>query len=288
MNSHGPVTGLIMESKSMLKSLIVSLCIGISLVLVIDQTFAGELEWKPVACPGEYPIHLQGTCADDDGSLYWSFTTKLVKTDSQGQELKTIPVANHHGDLCFHDGRIFVAVNLGKFNQPAGKADSWVYEYDAETLTERARHPVPEVVHGAGGIGYREGKFLVVGGLPNDIEENFLYEYGEDWTFRKRHQLQSGQTDKGIQTITFHDGFWWMGCYGSPAILLKADTDLQFVGRWPFPAAIGLIGTGEGQFLVARDPRMPGKPHRGMLVPAVVTKAGTLEIVKEKSTPDEK
>jgi hypothetical protein len=57
-----------------------------------------------------------------------------VKTNLDGKLLKQVPVVNHHGDLCFHDGKLFVAVNLGKFNDPKGNADSWVYVYDAKTL----------------------------------------------------------------------------------------------------------------------------------------------------------
>ncbi len=72
---------------------------------------------------------------------------------------------NHHGDLCFRDGKLYVAVNLGKFNDPDGNADSWVYVYDAESLKELARHETQEVLYGAGGIGYRDGHFFVVGGF---------------------------------------------------------------------------------------------------------------------------
>lgn len=70
-------------------------------------------EFHAVTCEGTYPHHLQGICVDKDW-IYWSFTTALVKTDLDGKPLKK--VTNHHGDLCFYDGKIYVAVNLGKFN----------------------------------------------------------------------------------------------------------------------------------------------------------------------------
>ena len=63
-----------------------------------------------------------------------------MKTDRSGIVQNIIPVANHHGDLCYHDGKLYVAVNLGRFNEPAGRVDSWVYVYDAVTLEELARH----------------------------------------------------------------------------------------------------------------------------------------------------
>lgn len=70
-----------------------------------------------------------------------------------------------------------MVVNHGEFNQPAGKADSWVYTCDAGTLKELSRHRTPEVVHGAGGVACHDGKFLVVDGLPPGVEENYFYEY---------------------------------------------------------------------------------------------------------------
>ncbi|MEO6807662.1 MAG: hypothetical protein ABI353_00925, partial [Isosphaeraceae bacterium] len=79
-----------------------------------------------IQCEGVYPQHLQGVCIDEKGSIYWSFTDVLVKTDLVGKRIAKAPVASHHGDLCYLDGRLYVAVNLGQFNQPAGRADSRV------------------------------------------------------------------------------------------------------------------------------------------------------------------
>ena len=93
-----------------------------------------------VDCEGVYRHHLQGICADETGDLFWSFTTTLVKTNSTGKVLKKIEVGNHHGDLCHHDGRIYVAVNFGRFNDAQGNADSWVYVYDASDLSLVSKH----------------------------------------------------------------------------------------------------------------------------------------------------
>jgi len=241
-----------------------------------------------VTCPGEYRQHLQGVCADPEGNLFWSFTSELVKTDSQGKLLLQIPVASHHGDLCYHDGRIFVAVNLGKFNQPAGQAKSWVYEYDASTLKERNRFPVPEVVHGAGGMDFANGSFFVVGGLPRGIPENYLYEYTPDFQFQKRHVLKSGETLLGIQVAHFHGGVWWLGCYGKPPVLLKADAKFQMQGQWNFNGAVGLLGVNSEYMLVAVNRRTPNQKNEAKLVPARIQPDGSLSFVSEEtSTPSE-
>ncbi|TWT84917.1 Complex I intermediate-associated protein 30 (CIA30) [Planctomycetes bacterium CA13] len=221
--------------------------------------FKLEVEWIKVRnnlgemfkalCEGTYKHHLQGVCTDEK-SIFWSFTTTVVKTNMEGTLLKQVPVANHHGDLCFHEGKLYVAVNLGKFNDPQGNADSWVYVYDAETLTELARHETQEVFHGAGGIGIRDGHFFVVGGLPDEIEENYVYEYDRNFKFLTKHVIQSGHTHLGIQTATFAHDRWWLGCYGDPKLLLVTDTDFRIEGRYEIDCSFGIDGLSGGRILV--------------------------------------
>lgn len=208
--------------------------------------------FHPVVCEGSYARHLQGVCTNEQDALYWCFTTKLLKTDTSGKIEKQIDVASHHGDLCFVAGKIHVAVNLGKFNDPRGNADSWVYVYDAADLSLLARHPTPEVFHGAGGIAFHDGQFLVVGGLPKDAPANFVYQYDANFRFVKKHALAGGFTLMGIQTAAFADGQWWFGCYGEPKILLKADAGLKNVRRFEFDCSLGIVPIGGGKFLVAR------------------------------------
>lgn len=225
-------------------------CSGVSLAAVPEGVF------HDVRCEGTYRGHLQGICTDNKAAIFWSFTDQLVKTDRDGKILKQIPVASHHGDLCFVDGKVYVAVNLGKFNEPAGKADSWVYVYDAETLAELARHKVPELVHGAGGMGYRDGHFIVIGGLPPGINENYAYEYDKEFKFLQRHVIESGYTLMGIQTAAYAGGFWWFGCYGKPHELVKTDGSFHMVGRYVFDCAYGVVGLPDGSFLIGRHQRL--------------------------------
>jgi hypothetical protein len=127
----------------------------------VDST--SQPQYRDVTCEGFYRHHLQGICVDNE-AIYWSYTTTLVKTDLDGKVLKAIPVVSHHGDLCFHDGKVYVAVNLGKFNDPRGNANSWVYVYDAKTLEEIARHEVQEVSFtGRGGVDFATATSLSSG-----------------------------------------------------------------------------------------------------------------------------
>lgn len=239
---------------------------------------------RSTPCAGRYWHHLQGICTDTNGNIYWSFTTTLVKTDRSGKVLKKVPVANHHGDLCFHGGKVYVAVNLGAFNRPAGKANSWVYVYDADSLKETARYKTPEVVHGAGGIGFRNGRFVVIGGLPPGVKENYAYEYDAGFKYRKRHVIKSGHTLMGIQTATFHDGYWWFGCYGKPQILLKTDAKFRLVGKYEFNCSLGIVGVAKGRFLVGKGSCSKGRGCVGQAVVASPNAKRGLAIRSRKTT----
>ena len=231
-----------------------------------------ERQFRSIACEGSYAHHLQGVCVDD-ASIYWSFTTTLVKTNLSGKVLKKVPVANHHGDLCFHDGRLYVAVNLGRFNDPQGNADSWVYVYNAKTLDEVARHETQQACHGAGGIGFRDGHFLVVGGLPDGVEENYVYEYDSQFAFVRRHVISSGHTHLGIQTATFADGRWWFGCYGSPQVTLVTDANFKMLGRFERDCSLGIEGLPGGRLLVASGRCSKDKGCAGSVRVAIPDKA---------------
>ncbi len=214
------------------------------------STLVRAAEFGNVECEGSYSHHLQGICVDEQ-AIYWCFTTTLVKTDSNGKILHQVPVANHHGDLCIYDGKVYVAVNLGKFNDPQGNADSWVYVYHANDLALHSKHAVPEVVYGAGGIGARDGQFFVVGGLPDGIQENYVYEYAPDLTFVKRHVIPSGPTRLGIQTATFAYDRWWFGCYGAPEILLVTNADFALLGRYEYSCSLGIVPLAGRRFFTA-------------------------------------
>ena len=218
-------------------------------VLFIRAQLTGE-EPPPVICEGTDGGHLQGI-ATDGKAIYWSHTVQLVKTDLAGVVSHRIEVPSHHGDLTYHNDRVYVAVELGKFNRPPGESKPWVYVYVAEDLTLQAIHRLPELVHGCGGIAYHSGRFIVVGGLPADHQQNYTFEYDETFRLKRRHVLPSGQTHLGIQTAGYVDGQWWFGCYGSPGNpgLLKANTDFQLVGQEVTDFSYGVAQFGKDRVL---------------------------------------
>lgn len=227
----------------------------IAMVLVL----VGASAQAEVVCEGSYDGHLQGIAVDGAKAIYWSFTATLVKTDENGKLLKSVRVPSHHGDLTCHEGKVYCAVNLGKFNQEPGKADSWVYVFDANDLALIAKHPTPEVVHGAGGMDCRQGHFYVIGGLPVGYQENYVYEYDDAFRFVKRHVVKSGYTLMGIQTACFAHGFWWFGCYGKK--LLQTDEAFHLVGKYDLDFGTGVAGQSDKRLLKGISFKENGRWH---------------------------
>ncbi len=213
-----------------------------------EKTFVQTMLNGEVICPGEYGGHQQGMATDRKTAIFWSHTVALAKTDLTGKLLKVIDVPTHSGDLAYHDGKVYVATNLGDFNREGGKRDSWIYVYNAEDLALLDKHPVNDVEFGAGGIAYHEGRFIIIGGLPTEYEENYVYEYDENFTFLKRYVLPTGHTNVGIQSAAYHNGYWWFGCYGEKG-LVQVDESFKLVKMYGLNFAWGIIGL-EGDTLM--------------------------------------
>lgn len=223
-----------------------------------------------IVCEGIHPRHLQGV--DTDGSsIWWSFTKELVRTDLSGRILLRAPVPKHHGDICVRNGVLYCAVNLAKFNEEAGRADSHVMSYDAATLRPLGRWSVPEVVHGAGGMTEANGHFYVIGGAPSTHEVNYVYEYDADFHFIRRHVLETGSTFMGIQTASFDRGRFLFGVYGwkgNPPGLLVCDPELKGFRRSTVNGSVGILRLNGRLYVAQTNCDDFGNNARGALVPA--------------------
>lgn len=242
---------------------------------IVPMAYAGALKLTPA--PGRNYVqtadfdagHLQGIATNGIDAIFWSFTDKLVKTDTAGNTLYAVDVIDHHGDLTYAvtstgQRSVFVAVNdrespnPGQFNvlHPNNPPRQWIYEYDADNLALKNQYSVKEVLYGAGGVAFHDGKFLVVGGQPGSETKNYVYEYDQSFQFVKMYALETGNTDRGIQTAEFGAGHWWFGTYlvqDGVRQLLKFDQSLpldQFE-QFSFSASYGIAALENGQFLIA-------------------------------------
>jgi len=206
---------------------------------------------QEIVCPGSYGGHVQGIATDDDRNIYWSFTVALVKTDREGKLLAEAEAPSHQGDVVWVDGKLYCAVNLGAFNQPAGKADSWVYVYDDESLELLSKHKVQEVVHGAGGMTYHDGIFTVIGGLPGHHTKNYAYLYSMEFQPLEKRNIESGHSYLGIQTACYLDGRYWFGTYDKEDSLLVTDGQHAFQKRLDLNGSYGIAPWTEGHWLRA-------------------------------------
>ena len=219
-----------------------------------------------ILCEGEYDGHLQGVATDGE-SIYWPFTKSIVKTDLKGRVVATARQPSHQGDCCVVDGTLYVAVNLGRFNTETGGV-SWVWAYDTKDLSLKRKYPVPELVHGAGGMTFHDGKFYVIGGLPPTHERNYVYEYTPEFKFVKRHVLETGYTLLGIQTAACLRGQFLFGCYSNkehPTHTLSCPPGLGGFKRLSMHTDVGVLEL-EGRILSARTCRLPSGRWCGYLV----------------------
>ena len=201
-------------------------------------------EGERINCPGEYPGHLQGI-ATDGKSIYWSFSSCVVRTDLRGGFLAKAKVPFHGGDPCWYGERLYVPVG-SDFNRerPKGKkSNEWIYEFDS-ALKLVKKHRLVKFQYGAGGIAAHNGRFFVVGGRPPKISGNAVWEYDSRFKPVRRHPV-AFDSEMGIQTINRAFGRWYLGCYGTDGCAVVTDDCFGITGRVKPPLAVGMIPLAE-------------------------------------------
>ena len=219
-----------------------------------------------ITCEGDYGGHLQGVATDGE-SIYWSFTVAVVKTDLSGKVLVAREAPSHQGDLCFKDGKVYVAVNLGSFNTE-NRGRSQVTAYRADTLEPVQTWNLPDMPHGAGGMTWVGQRFYVVGGLPITHERNYVYEYTPEFRLVRRHVLETGFTWMGIQTAAHEDGRLLFGIYGSPGNptgVLSCPEDLSSFVRHKGQGSLGIVKLDGAYYLGVTFKGEGGRRNRGKI-----------------------
>ena len=218
---------------------------------------------QEIKCDGVYPWHLQGV-ASDGASVYWTFTTVLVKTDLAGKvQAKHEIEKGHMGDLCFKDGKVYVGMNMGV----AGgcRVGDEVWEHDAADLRLLARHPTPEAVWCNNGVEFYSGSFWVITSAPHLSQYNMVLRYSPDFKFMRAQLIDSGWTNLGVQTICLYGDKMLFGCYGDMNDPVKPHPSCTLVVDGPalasqrrsaeFPAVVkcenrAKVSTAEGMVVI--------------------------------------
>ncbi len=247
---------------------------SVSIVMMPSSFALIECETKPrhpkgtIVCAGTYDGHLQGV-ATDGTFIYWSFAKAIVKTDRAGRIVALTHQAYHQGDCCVKDGVLYVAVNQGGWHGES-KDRSEVWLYDAKDLSLKKKVRVPELIYGAGGITWKDDRFYVVGGLHPTHVKNYVYEYTSDFTFVKRHDLETGYTELGIQTASVLRDKFVFGCYPAkknPIRTLICPTDLSSFATSPVITDVGVLEL-DGRLYSARTEKAGARGEwNGVLLP---------------------
>jgi len=175
-----------------------------------------------IVCEGtNYPWHVQGV-ATDGASIYWSYTTVLVKTDLAGRKLDAFSIARdegHLGDLAWRKGKLYVGVNRERAKDGTRRGDE-VWQIDPQTLAVERKHPTPETIWCNNGLDWWDGSWWVVTSSPKGFPYNLLFEYDEDFRFKTCHVVKSGWTELGVQTILTVGDRLLLGAYGKTNVVV--------------------------------------------------------------------
>lgn len=203
---------------------------------------------ETITCGGDGPRHLQGvTC--DGSAIYWSYTTRLVKTDLTGAQLAAVDVPGHSGDLCVHLGKVYIATEEGRYVRESNFKQE-VRVYDAATLNLLKKYNIDADCAAKGllssSIEYANGRFWLAMGQESGSTDtkNYVLEYTPSFELVATHELQTGNTQYGLQTIAYHDGKFYVGTYSGanvPASAFICDSDFQGFVPSTIPAAEGVM-----------------------------------------------
>ncbi len=196
---------------------------------------AQDGDFAPVRITPKYQGHLQGFCADDN-ALYLAFTTVMVKADYHGNILLEKPIDSHAGDVCLHEGNIYVAHDVRAKGAETG---SFVTVLDTD-FNQLKRIPLPKPMR-PDGIAFLNGSFFIgndqFGKEPHPL--NHIHQYDENFVLQKIHAIDIGATQYGVQTMAGVNNELWMGFYMNPRKygICRFDADVVFREGFANPVA---------------------------------------------------
>lgn len=245
--------------------------------LLFTGFFSVSFSTDPIRCQGMANGHLQGF--DSDGKyIYWSMYSSLIKTDYTGKVIAQVPVTPHHGDCCIHKGRLYVAT--------IEKRGNFITVYDCRDLSHITDYPIDfgyDNLEGIDidGITFFKGHFYVGEGKDPKSEQefNWIHKYTPGFKHVKKIKIP-GKTKYGIQTISYTNGFFWLGTYSNEKTY-QCDKNFNIIGYHTVNISVGAYGlplsnNGEIRLMVARNIKLGNDKWSADCVPAVL-RNGKLE-----------
>jgi len=203
--------------------------------LALMPLAAQDSDFKPIRIPPKYRGHLQGFCVDDN-AIYMSFTSMMVKADYDGNILLEKPIESHAGDICLHEGKIYIAHSVRAKGAETG---GFVTILDTD-FNQQKRIPLPQTPQ-PDGIGFLNGAFFIgndeFGKEPHPT--NYIHQYDENFIFQKSHTVEIGNAHYGVQTIAGFNNELWMGFYMNPRKygICRFDANVAFLEGFASPGA---------------------------------------------------
>ena len=132
-------------------------------------------------------------------AIFWVLEA-LVKIRRRGKVL-VIPVADHHGDVCLVNGKVYCAVFRRSIIPEAGQTIGFVYAARDLNCWPSTRW----VKHGAGGVyGAKRADLSWWADCRKVCRKIMFYEYDKDFKFIKRHVIKSGWLTP--EPLPLHEG----------------------------------------------------------------------------------
>lgn len=225
-----------------------------------------------IRCEGVYPLHLQGV-ATDGKSIFWSFTSVLVKTGLDGKFISKYEIerkAGHMGDLCCNGGKVYVGVARGEVR--GCQTGDEVWEFDSAAMALLKKHPTPQTVWSNNGIEFYDGSFWIISSAPKHCRYNMVFRYTPDFRFMRCQMVDSGWTNRGVQTIFRRQDEILLGCYGTAGNVENAHKSCTLVvdGK----ALAEMKGPGKAPEIVPCGRRVEVGTSEGMLELGGILMAG--------------
>ncbi|MGN0853527.1 MAG: hypothetical protein ACI4Q3_09150 [Kiritimatiellia bacterium] len=201
---------------------------------------------EQIELQGTYGGHLQDVW-QADGTIWWTHTDQILRTDMTGKILQRARVDGHHAGCEVKDGKLYVAVcpMQSKTNgKTTAACHPQINVYDATTLELLETHVLEGVVDRAGSLAILADGSFVIGCLrPQDISPTQVrfHHVTSDFKLIGSHVLDGVPVKLGIEVMKRHGDGLYLCCYYPKGLTIRLDGNFREVARYAADGATGLV-----------------------------------------------